>query len=113
MLDVLERETGWRYEVAISGGELEPFDEGLLARMRAVPPRWRKEFGTVFVRRLNSSVPRPQSKCHAEERSISAQAPRTFAERTRFFACGLRMTRGRVERKISAILEGDMHRGPG
>ena len=42
VLDVLERETGWRYEVAISGGELEPFDEGLLDRMRTVPPRWRK-----------------------------------------------------------------------
>src|SRR5215213_5666284 len=42
VLDVLERETGWRYEVAISGGELEPFDEELLDRMRTVPPRWRK-----------------------------------------------------------------------
>ena len=42
VLDVLQRETGWRYEVAFSGGELEPFDERLLARMRAVPPRWRK-----------------------------------------------------------------------
>jgi hypothetical protein len=42
VLDVLERETGWRYEVAFSCGELEPFDEGLLARMRNVPPSWRK-----------------------------------------------------------------------
>jgi hypothetical protein len=42
VLDVLERETGWRYEVAFSGGELEPFDEGMLARMRSVPARWRK-----------------------------------------------------------------------
>ena len=42
VLDVLERETGWRYEVAISGGELELFDERLLDQMRAVPPRWRK-----------------------------------------------------------------------
>jgi hypothetical protein len=42
VLDVLERETGWRYEAAISGGELEPFDERLLDRMRTVPPRWRK-----------------------------------------------------------------------
>lgn len=42
VLDVLERETGWRYEVAFSGGELEPFDERLLARMRTVPARWRK-----------------------------------------------------------------------
>jgi hypothetical protein len=41
VLDVLERETGWRYEVAIAGGELEPFDDGLLDRMRTVPPRWR------------------------------------------------------------------------
>jgi len=42
VLDVLERETGWRYDVAFSGGELEPFDEDLLARMKALPPRWRK-----------------------------------------------------------------------
>jgi Gluconate 2-dehydrogenase subunit 3 len=41
VLDVLERETGWRYDVAFSGGELEPFDEDLLARMKALPPRWR------------------------------------------------------------------------
>jgi hypothetical protein len=42
VLEILERETGWRYETAISGGELEPFDESLLARMRTVPPRYRK-----------------------------------------------------------------------
>jgi hypothetical protein len=42
VLEVLERETGWRYEVAFSGGDLEPFDEGLLARMKALPARWRK-----------------------------------------------------------------------
>ncbi|MCD6031680.1 MAG: Gluconate 2-dehydrogenase subunit 3 [Thermomicrobiales bacterium] len=42
VLDVLERETGWRYALAISGGELDPFDEDLLARMRTAPPRWRK-----------------------------------------------------------------------
>jgi hypothetical protein len=42
VLDVLERETGWRYEVAFSGGELEPFDEDMLARMRSAPSRWRK-----------------------------------------------------------------------
>ena len=42
VLNVLERETGWQYEVAIAGGELEPFDEGLLNCMRTVPPRWRK-----------------------------------------------------------------------
>ena len=42
VLEVLERETGWRYDVAFSGGELEPFEEDMLARMRAVPPRWRK-----------------------------------------------------------------------
>ena len=42
VLDVLERETGWRYEVAISGGDLAPFDEGLLEQMRNAPPRWRK-----------------------------------------------------------------------
>jgi hypothetical protein len=42
VLDVLERETGWRYEVAIAGGELEPFEERLLDQMRTVPPRWRQ-----------------------------------------------------------------------
>jgi hypothetical protein len=42
VLDVLEHETGWRYEAAISGGEVEPFDERLLDRMRTVPPRWRE-----------------------------------------------------------------------
>jgi hypothetical protein len=42
VLDVLQRETGWRYETAISGGELEPFDEELLARMKSVPPRYKK-----------------------------------------------------------------------
>jgi hypothetical protein len=42
VLDALERETGWRYEVAFSGSSLEPFDEELLARMRSVPPRYRK-----------------------------------------------------------------------
>ena len=42
VLDVLERDTGWRYQVAISGAEMEPFDDSLLGRMRTVPPRWRK-----------------------------------------------------------------------
>ena len=42
VLDVLERETGWRYEVAISGTVMEPFDDSLLGRMRTVPPRWRR-----------------------------------------------------------------------
>ena len=42
VLEILEQETGWRYAVAISGGELDPFDEDLLARMRAAPPRYRK-----------------------------------------------------------------------
>ena len=42
VLDVLEAETGWRYEEAFSGGEMAPFDEGLLERMRQVPPRYRR-----------------------------------------------------------------------
>lgn len=42
VLEILERETGWRADVAISGAELEPFDEELLARMRAAAPRFRK-----------------------------------------------------------------------
>ncbi len=41
VLDVLERETGWRYEIAFSGSELELFDEKLLTRVRSVPPRYR------------------------------------------------------------------------
>ena len=42
VLAVLQRETGWRYETAFSGSEMEPFDEALLARMRSSPPRWRE-----------------------------------------------------------------------
>ena len=42
VLDVLERETGWRYETTFSGSEMEPFDEGLLARMRTVAATWRE-----------------------------------------------------------------------
>ena len=42
VLAVLERETGWRYETAFSGSEIEAFDEALLARMRSTPARWRE-----------------------------------------------------------------------
>ena len=38
----LERETGWRYETAFSGAEMEPFNESLLDRVRGVPSRYRK-----------------------------------------------------------------------
>ena len=41
VLDALKAQTGWRYDVAFSGSEMEPFDESLLARMKTVPPRWR------------------------------------------------------------------------
>ena len=41
VLDVLRQETGWHYEVAIAGSELEPFDETLLERVRTIPPRYR------------------------------------------------------------------------
>ncbi|MDQ3226442.1 MAG: gluconate 2-dehydrogenase subunit 3 family protein [Chloroflexota bacterium] len=41
VLEILRRETGWHYEVAFSGSELEPFDEALLTRVRSVPPRYR------------------------------------------------------------------------
>ena len=41
VLAVLADETGWRYEEAFSGGEMEPFDEGLLERMRAIAPHYR------------------------------------------------------------------------
>jgi Gluconate 2-dehydrogenase subunit 3 len=42
VLDLLERETGWRYETTFSGSEMEPFDERLVARMRTSPPTWRE-----------------------------------------------------------------------
>lgn len=42
VLAVLERETGWRYEAAFSGSEMEAFDDALLARMRSTPARWRE-----------------------------------------------------------------------
>jgi hypothetical protein len=42
VLDVVEAETGWRYEEAFSGGVMEPFDEELLERMKTVPPRYRR-----------------------------------------------------------------------
>jgi hypothetical protein len=42
VLEALERVTGWRYETAIAGAEMEPFDERLLERMRAAAPRYRK-----------------------------------------------------------------------
>ncbi|MGH2618655.1 MAG: gluconate 2-dehydrogenase subunit 3 family protein [Thermomicrobiales bacterium] len=42
VLATLEQKTGWRYETAFSGTEMEPFDEGLLDRMRTVTPRYRK-----------------------------------------------------------------------
>lgn len=41
VLDALEAETGWRYENAFAGSRMEPFDEALLARMKAIPPRYR------------------------------------------------------------------------
>ena len=42
VLAALERETGWRYEAAFAGSEMEPFDEDLLARVRSFSPRWRQ-----------------------------------------------------------------------
>lgn len=42
VLRALKRETAWRYDVAFSGSEIEPFDEALLARMKTVAPRYRK-----------------------------------------------------------------------
>jgi hypothetical protein len=41
VLAVLADETGWQYEAAFSGSEMEPFDEGLLERMKAVAPHYR------------------------------------------------------------------------
>ena len=42
VLRAMGKETEWRYDVAFSGSELEPFDEALLARMKTVQPRYRK-----------------------------------------------------------------------
>jgi hypothetical protein len=42
VLEVLEKETGWHYEVAFSGSEMEPFDERLLQRMKTVAPHYRR-----------------------------------------------------------------------
>ncbi len=42
VLRALQQETEWRYGVAFSGSEMEPFDETLLARMKTVAPRYRK-----------------------------------------------------------------------
>jgi hypothetical protein len=42
VLAALERETGWVYEGAFSGSDMEPFDESLLERVRTAPPSWRE-----------------------------------------------------------------------
>lgn len=42
VLAVLRAETGWDSRSAVEGGPLAPFDQGLLARVRALPPRYRE-----------------------------------------------------------------------
>ena len=41
VLEALETETGWRGRAPIQGSPLDPFDESALARVIALPPRWR------------------------------------------------------------------------
>lgn len=42
VLEVLERETGWRSANSTEGGQMEPFDQGLLARVRTLPPTYKR-----------------------------------------------------------------------
>jgi len=42
VLAMLRAETGWDSRSSIEGGSLAPFDQGLLARVRALPPRYRE-----------------------------------------------------------------------
>jgi hypothetical protein len=41
VIDVLERRTGFSMRRTMEGWDMEPFDEGLLQRVRALPPRVR------------------------------------------------------------------------
>lgn len=41
VLAVLQRELGWDGVAPTRGSQMEPFDEGLLARVRTLPPRYR------------------------------------------------------------------------
>lgn len=41
-LTALQEATGWQFEGAIAGSEMEPFDGALLGRMRAVKPHYRE-----------------------------------------------------------------------
>lgn len=42
VLAALEKETGWSSSSPTEGSEMEPFDGTHLARVRNLPPRWRK-----------------------------------------------------------------------
>lgn len=42
VLASLEATTGWKGLGPMKGGPMKPFDPGLLARVKALPPRWRK-----------------------------------------------------------------------
>lgn len=42
VLTALQEATGWQYEGAIAGSSMEPFDEALLAGMKAIEPRYRE-----------------------------------------------------------------------
>jgi hypothetical protein len=42
VLAVLERETGWRSANSTEGGSMDPFDESLLARVRTLPPTYKR-----------------------------------------------------------------------
>jgi len=42
VLAALEATTGWKGLGPMKGGPMKPFDPSLLARVKALPPRWRK-----------------------------------------------------------------------
>ena len=42
VLESLEATTGWKGLGPMKGGPMKPFDPSLLARVKALPPRWRK-----------------------------------------------------------------------
>ena len=45
VLAALEGATGWKGLGPMKGGPMTPFDANLLARVRTLPPRWRKATG--------------------------------------------------------------------
>ena len=42
VLESLEATSGWKGLGPMKGAPMKPFDPSLLARVKALPPRWRK-----------------------------------------------------------------------